>query len=270
MSAEEVQGAPGPFIFVASPVAHDPKLAYTLSLTRTIIHFMTNRIRFIYRIVSGCSDVSYARNQLVDDFLREEAYTHILWIDDDIEWEPEDISKMLATGKDFVAGVYRKRSHKADPYDPNAWAFNACVARDSEDLHGGLFKVSGVGMGFCLMSRKVFTDILEKQQLKMILRREWTWIKASHERGEEPYRMPEFFSFDGDTSEDIKLCKRWRDTGGDIFVLPDINLAHWGDCPYDGSLASFADKFHEEKVEPALAAAKPFWKRLWRRLITGE
>jgi hypothetical protein len=53
--------------------------------------------------------ITRARNYLVDEFLRS-GYTHMMFIDSDIHFNPQDIIALLALDKDVVGGPYPKKS----------------------------------------------------------------------------------------------------------------------------------------------------------------
>ena len=53
--------------------------------------------------------ITRARNYLVDEFLRS-GYSHLLFIDSDICFDPQDVLAMLALDKDVIGGPYPKKS----------------------------------------------------------------------------------------------------------------------------------------------------------------
>lgn len=53
--------------------------------------------------------ITRARNYLVDEFLRS-GYTHLLFIDSDIHFDPNDVLALIALDKDVIGGPYPKKS----------------------------------------------------------------------------------------------------------------------------------------------------------------
>lgn len=53
--------------------------------------------------------ITRARNYLVDEFLRS-GYTHLLFIDSDIHFDPQDVLALLGLDKDVIGGPYPKKS----------------------------------------------------------------------------------------------------------------------------------------------------------------
>jgi len=53
--------------------------------------------------------ITRARNYLVDEFLRS-GFTHLLFIDSDIAYDPNDVMALIALDKDVIGGPYPKKS----------------------------------------------------------------------------------------------------------------------------------------------------------------
>ena len=69
--------------------------------------------------------ITRARNYLVDEFLRTD-YTHLLFIDSDIHFNPQDVVALLALDKDVIGGPYPKKSIN--------WPNVAAAARNHPNL----------------------------------------------------------------------------------------------------------------------------------------
>ena len=54
--------------------------------------------------------ITRARNTIVSQFLDREQLTHLLFIDADIAWQPETITRMLTLDEDVVAGIYPRKT----------------------------------------------------------------------------------------------------------------------------------------------------------------
>jgi len=66
-------------------------------------------IRFSF--IFNESLITRARNYLVDEFLRS-GYTHLLFLDADIHFDPKDVIALLAIDKDIIGAPYPKKSIK--------------------------------------------------------------------------------------------------------------------------------------------------------------
>ena len=69
-------------------------------------------IRFFY--LFNESLITRARNYLVDEFLRS-PYTHLMFIDSDIHFNPNDVLTLAALDKEIIGAPYRPNPHENVP-----------------------------------------------------------------------------------------------------------------------------------------------------------
>lgn len=62
-------------------------------------------------VVSNESLIQRARNFLVSMFMDMAEYTHMMFIDSDVDFAPGHILRMLSKDKDVICGVYPKKSY---------------------------------------------------------------------------------------------------------------------------------------------------------------
>jgi hypothetical protein len=91
---------------------------------------MESRFSFIFNE----SLITRARNYLVDEFLRS-GYTHLLFIDADIHFTPQDVLALIAIDKDIIGAPYPKKSIK---WGSAIQAINKRNALISEQIHQGV------------------------------------------------------------------------------------------------------------------------------------
>ena len=97
-----------PSIFVATPVHSECSIHYTQSLLAFQQKCMVNGILVSFSLLKS-SLVTQGRNLCVNAFMEESkkhAYTHMLFIDSDIEFSFDTIMKLVAAEKDVVAAPY--------------------------------------------------------------------------------------------------------------------------------------------------------------------
>jgi hypothetical protein len=169
--------------------------------------------------------VDRGRNRAAATFL-ESDFTHLLFVDADIDFKPEAIVALLATGKEFVVGGYRKK----DDRDDYCIAFlEADYLEDCAET--GCLKIARAGTGFMLIARRVFEAMREAMP---------EIAYQDHYFGRPPRDMWEFFSEEvrdrRHWSEDYVFCNRWRALGGDIWLHPEIKLGHWGPRRWPGDI----------------------------------
>lgn len=110
-------------------------------------------------------DVCFKAGTLVyhgRDVLATEAvnsrYTHILWLDADMVFNPDLFYRLLETGKPFVTGVYHSRHV---PYE-------SCILSKLnppervKEYPEGLFQIEGCGFGCVLMNTEIALDVYQK------------------------------------------------------------------------------------------------------------
>jgi hypothetical protein len=93
-------------LFIATPMYGGKNdglyMKSALDLQAFLLHHgIENRFSFLFNE----SLIPRARNYLVDEFLRS-GYTHLLFIDSDIEFDPNDILALLILDKDIIGAPY--------------------------------------------------------------------------------------------------------------------------------------------------------------------
>jgi hypothetical protein len=216
----------GRSVFIALP-AYDFKVSLKLaiSLARFAQSAPQHGIDIQIGSICGCSVVSRARNLLVKDFL-ESSCTDLLFIDSDINFEPDDILRLLSWSEDpkkgIVAGVPRTRSeHKT--YIANL---------DYDDGHEltmnsmGLVRATHVATAFMMVRREVFETLVEAHK-------EWEYYDTRTDRV-----LNAVFDFKvteaGYMGEDFLFCDRAREHGYEVWIDPTIKLGHMGVQEYVG------------------------------------
>jgi hypothetical protein len=184
-----------------------------------------------------------ARARLAAAFLAHEAATHLLFIDADIGFAPENAWRLLAAEKDLAAGVYpikhldweRVRAMAlAGAADLQAASLSYVVRfiphpQNAVEVENGVAKVAYVGTGFLLIRRAALQRVVDAHPE----------LVASLEDGAA---VPMVFEpmIEAETgehlSEDYAFCRRFRDLGGEIWADIEAPLTHVGHAAYTGSL----------------------------------
>jgi hypothetical protein len=151
--------------------------------------------------------IAQGRNYLVQKFL-ESPCDYFLSVDTDIEWHPEQIDDLMAHDKDIVSGLYRSHGEKGVVWPvylkqmPDG-TYDRATLDDVEDKTE-LMEVGAVGMGFCLIKRKVFEE-LEPSIL---------------------FPFAETLHHDRYQGEDVTFCWRAREKGFKVYLDPSVGVAH--------------------------------------------
>ncbi len=218
----------------------------TLSKTDLVFDLMT---------IANESLVSRARNACVATFLGEPSYTHLMFIDSDIGFEPTEIGRLLAKESPVVAGIYPKKKRNwakaarlgganGDELQHNSLDYVVNVLEEQESLPhehfdalvtDGYMRVAYAGTGFMLIQRAVFDQLREAFPEDQYLNdgdgyddgrlsgNFWNFFSAM------PHPKSKRF-----LSEDFGFCYKWRQCGGEIWVNAISRLTHVGRAVYDG------------------------------------
>ena len=210
----------GRSLFIALP-AYDFKVSLKLaiSLARVAQAAPQHGIDIQIGSVCGCSVVSRARNLLTKDFL-ESKCTDLIFIDSDINFEPEDVFRLMAWTTDpkkgIVAGVPRIRGEERVYITALEYDDNQELTMNSMGLVRGM----RVATAFMMVRRDVFETLVEAHP-------EWTYYDKKSDR-----MLPAIFDFklteEGYMGEDFLFCDRAREVGFEVWIDPTIKLGHMG------------------------------------------
>jgi hypothetical protein len=201
--------------------------------------------------------ITRARNYLVDEFLRSDS-THMLFIDSDIHFNPQDVIALLALDKDVIGAPYPKKAIK--------WSSVKKAVVKNPDIEAHLLeKVTGdyvfnpvkgtaqfsvteplevleIGTGFMMIKREVFPKFeAAYPELK---------YKPDHV-GQANFDGSRYIHAYFDTvidkvserylSEDYMFCQWWRNIGGQIYLCPWMKTSHIGTYHFQGDMPAVAN-----------------------------
>jgi hypothetical protein len=227
MQQEQSYDLVGKSVFIALP-AYDFKVSLKLavSLARFAQQAAQHGIELHIGSICGCSVVSRARNLLAQDLL-ESKCDYLMFIDSDINFEPEDVFRLMAWGTDpkkgIVAAVPRTRSETK--------TYIATLDHDENNQLSmnqmGLVRAKRVATAFMLVRREVFEQMVEAHP-------EWNYYDTRSNR-----MLNAMFDFlvtdEGYIGEDFLFCDRARELGFEVWVDPTITLGHMGIQEYVGN-----------------------------------
>jgi len=244
--------------FIATPCYGGQLMEpYFRSTIRMMTFFNQHQIPLAFGTIANESLVTRARNVLLAYFLNSD-YTHLLFIDADIEFSVEDVLKLYAADKEVAVGAYPKKgvawnrirqNMHTTPLDQpltdkeiaahgSDYAVNfKFTNRETKSIavENGLVKLHDAGTGFMMIKRDAI--------LKLI--RAYPEIKYNNDVVINNGDLKDNFYALFDTmidpvdrrylSEDYTFCRRWQDIGGDIWLDPTISLNHYGHFCFQGN-----------------------------------
>ena len=252
-------------VFIATPMyggmAHGMYIKSCLDLQTTLGKYgIETKFSFLFNE----SLITRARNYLVDEFLRS-GYTHLLFIDSDVHYNPEDVVALLALDKDVIGGPYPKKSinwgnvAEAARKHPNMnpreleklvgeYVFNVVKGTSQFQVTEPL-EVMEIGTGYMLVKRHVFD--------KMAVEYPNIRYKPDHV-GQSNFDGSRYIHAYFDTvidskgsitgggtdrylSEDYMFCQMWRKMGGEIWLCPWMKTQHIGTYAFTGDMPKVAE-----------------------------
>ena len=284
-------------IFVATPMYGGQCAGIYTKSTADLATISTQYgmdVRFFY--LFNESLITRARNYLVDEFLRS-PYTHLMFIDSDIHFNPNDVLTLAALDKEIIGAPYPKKciawekvrnavdTGLADD-DPNKleeftgdFVFNP-VAGTQEIRVSEPVEVLEIGTGFMLVAREVFEKFRDAYP-------QFSY-KPDHNRSEnfdgsryihaffDTVIDSEAFAGEGSggsdryLSEDYMFCQYMRKAGIKTYYCPWMKLSHTGSYVFGGSLLDLAQLGASATADPEQVAKMKKKKKEGIQLNLGE
>ena len=172
--------------------------------------------------------IHQARNYLTSVFLTTE-YQYLLFIDSDVEFEPESVMRMLVAKKDIVCTPYRV---KAEQLDKHIYTVEFKDPKTIPILPGGLVEIEAGPTGLMLIDRKVFEEIIKNHHNLKITNQAIPNAGKSHEFY---YNFFDFGFSDGySMGEDISFCRLARGNDFKIYANTESSTKHHGSWAWEG------------------------------------
>lgn len=239
-------------LFIATPMYGGQCFGYYAQALMQLQNVLAqNKIDTAVSFLFNESLIQRARNALVHGFLKTD-FTHMMFIDADIRFNPADVLPMILADKPIICGIYPKKEINWQQVHAAAVAG---VPADKLRIFSGSFVVNLVGYaeharvnlnepveiwnggtGFMLIKRQVFEGL--KEHLP-------SYINDTNDLGGNigNERITEYFATSIESigerllSEDYHFCKMWREKcGGQVWAAPWAQLAHVGTHIFDGTL----------------------------------
>jgi hypothetical protein len=209
--------------------------------------------------------ITRARNYLVDEFLDRSNCTHMLFIDSDVNFNPQDVIALLALDKDVIGGPYPKKAikwrsvKKAVEKNPNIdpgllekvagdFVFNP-VKGTSQFTVTEPLSVLEIGTGFMMVKREVFDKMKEaypeiKYKPDHVGQSNFDGSRYIHAYFDTVIDTKDSITGGGSErylSEDYMFCQMWRKIGGEIYLCPWMRTAHIGTYHFQGDMPAVAN-----------------------------
>ncbi len=256
-----VEAFEGKHLFIATPCyGGQVSEPYLRSLVRLILLMNRFNVEFTLSTLANESLITRGRNTLVSFFMENEKATHLFFIDADIEYQPEDVLRMLAYDKPVITGAYPKKALNWDSIlnaarSPNLnetsetieghssnYVTNFDYPEDEEgnkipnvQISDNLIKLLDAGTGFMMIKKDVIQKMFDTHPETKYAN------DLNIDNKFEPFMYALFDCIiDPDSkrylSEDYTFCRRWQNIGGEIWLDPRVALNHVGHYTFRGNV----------------------------------
>ena len=197
--------------------------AYTEALLYSVIMLSRHGIQVDIKFINN-QIVTRARNMIASIFMDEKSYTHLMFIDSDVKWNPEYILMLLQNDLECSIGIYpNKKYFKVDQtikLNPSSSFFIPHINKGDN-----LLKIKYAATGFMLLKKSAFYRI-QKDVEKF-------YLPGSTN---EPILLYNYFDckvIDNDyLTEDYYFSYLFNKNGGEIWADKRISLLHIGQHEY--------------------------------------
>lgn len=183
----------------------------------------------------GCPYISHARatmlRKALDELALAESTDAVIFLDHDLSWPPGELLKLIQTEGPVIAGTYRFKKpdeeymgllFKGDDKRP--------IVRDD-----GCLKAMWVPAGFLKVTVGAVEDMMKAWPLLVYGRR----FRPGFDMFNHGAHLGTWYG------EDYAFSRRWNDQGGEIWVIPDLDLTHHA---ADGQ--AYPGNYHRFLLEP--------------------
>ena len=230
-----------------SPIYGAVNWRYFESLTLLLCSGLGDR-RVVFKGIYGDSLVSRARNSASAMFLEPGGVKTegskgepvsgmprcewMMFIDSDLRFTPDDVHKLLNSGKKVIGGLYSKKKLGGK------WVINTLTSEDVMP-ETGLMKIRYIGTGFLLIHRSIYEQIIEaypgiayEEDGNM---KDYGW--HNHRWDFWPVGVKTYTTAEGKKkkrylSEDWYFCERLQEMGIDVWAHVDVRLTHYGEIGF--------------------------------------
>ena len=278
-----VQNFEDKHLFIATPCyGGQVTEPYLRSMVRLILLMNRFNVKFTMSTLANESLITRGRNTLVSFFMENKDATHLMFIDADIEFNPEDVLRMLAYDKPIIVGAYPKKALNWDSILQAArtpglnetpetieghssnYVTNFAFQEDengnkmpSVQIKDNLIKLLDGGTGFMTIKKDVIQQMFDH----------YPETKYNNDLNIDQKFEPFMYALfdciiDPDTrrywSEDYTFCRRWQQMDGEIWLDPRVSLNHVGHYTFNGNVRKMLTGEARVQTEYVSPDQRPF------------
>jgi len=216
-------------VVICTPTRDLPHSAYVDAMEASAPVLEAAGIDFNFVLEIACPYISAARATMLRKALDAGADA-IVFIDDDLSWEPSDLLKLVQTPGEVVAGLYRFKKDEPE--------FMGSLATDGAHRPSGRF---AEGTRTLVLRARQIPGGFMKITREGVARFMRAYPQLSY--GDPIAPHVDLFNHGAHNGvwfgEDYAFSRNWIDAGGDLWVIPDLTLTHHGPA------TAYSGNFHE-------------------------
>jgi hypothetical protein len=224
---------------------------YVASVLKLQMACLEHNVRFQIKMIGGDALIPRARQTIVTHFLSDPTATHLLFIDADIGFEPEQVFRLLAFDADVTAAVYPLKrmdwgkvaataAANRVPLPSGSLSYLVQFANEQRlNVRDNFVQIEYAGTGFLMIRRRVLYAMIQ-QYPELRYAQEH---KPNDPLTESPFRYALFNPIIDQTTgtylpEDYSFCRRWTEMGGEIWADLQSRLIHVGAINFTGDFTT--------------------------------
>ena len=248
-------------IFIATP-CYGGQLGepYFRSMIKLAILCNKYNIQYTISTLANESLITRGRNTLVSFFMENPQATHLFFIDADVEFNAEDVLRMVAYDKPIIVGAYPKKAlnwtsiinaarnpeleeteDTIEGHSSNYVVNFDFIKNDKGEntpqvqIEDNLVKLKDAGTGFMCIQKSVIQKMFDAHP-------EFKYVNDINvDMKFEPFMYALFDTMiDPDSrrylSEDYMFCRTWQNMGGEVYLDPRTALNHVGHYTFRGNI----------------------------------
>lgn len=208
-------------VLIATP-SYDGKIDafYVNSLHNSVLLGLQQNILLQPIFITSDALVQRARNDLLTIGVQG-LFESMVWIDADLEWNPEWLIQLINANQDVIGGTYRKKTDNAELYTVNT---------DSLEINEhGLIEVNGLGTGFVKLSNAAMVALWNTSE------------PYTNKEGRDSRMAFDIDIIDGElVGEDMIMFRKLKKLGFKVFLDPKMTLNHNGTKQYRGNFEAYS------------------------------
>ena len=224
-------------------------MQYTISILNLTILLNHHKIQFVIDFTGNESLITRARNNSLGKFMQSD-FTHLLFIDSDIEFPAQAVLDLLEFDKDVVCCAYPKKDYNWNRFMYSMQKEN--TSKESLDSRGldftynalydnknnlitdsDFLKVRHAATGFMMIKREIIESLTDKHQELNIIT-DCLTTKDKELCGLFCCMIKEKVYL----SEDYSFCERVNDIGGEVWINTKHNLNHIGKYSFKSDITN--------------------------------